>query len=93
MSPRLHWIRAGDRYPDLKDETDDFIALAGETEVGVVKWIESGPDHGWVWSMTLVSLGPAFRMPTNGRCETRGEAARELRECYAAFRRYYGLDG
>ena len=43
-SPQLHWIRAGDHYPDLKDKPDDFIALDGETEVGVVTWIESGPD-------------------------------------------------
>ena len=93
MSPRLHWIRAGDRYPDLKDETDDFIALAGETEVGVVKWIESGPDHGWVWSMTLVSPGPAFGCR---RTVAARRAARRHGSCanrYAAFRRYYGLDG
>ena len=91
-SPQLHWIRAGDHYPDLKNEADDFIALDGETEVGVVKWIESGPDHGWLWSMLLVHPGPAFRLPTNGRCETRAEAAHELIACWRAFRLYYGID-
>ena len=52
-SPHLHWIRAGDLYPDLKNEADDFIALDDETAVGVVKWIEHGPDHGWLWSMIV----------------------------------------
>ena len=34
---RITWIRAGDRYPDLKHDLDNFIALDGETEIGVVK--------------------------------------------------------
>jgi len=24
---RITWIRAGDRYPDLKDDLDNFLAL------------------------------------------------------------------
>ena len=27
---RITWIRAGDRYPDLKDDLDHFLALDGE---------------------------------------------------------------
>ena len=30
-APRITWIRAGDRYPDLKHDLDHFIALDGET--------------------------------------------------------------
>ena len=32
--------------PDLKHDLDNFIALDGEAEIGLVKWVETGPDHG-----------------------------------------------
>ena len=57
-----------------------------------MKWVETGPDHGWFWSMTLVHAGPAFKRPTWGQCATRGKAARELGACYADFRAYYGVE-
>ena len=87
----LRWVRVGDLEPDLKHDLDNFIALDGDTEVGVVKWVETGPDHGWVWSMTLTHPGPVFKRPTYGQCATRGQAARELGACYGAFRAYYGI--
>ena len=42
-APRITWIRAGDRYPDLKHDPDRFLAL-DETgaEIGLVKWVETG---------------------------------------------------
>ena len=92
-APRITWIRAGDRYPDLKHELDHFLALdARGTEIGLVKWVETGPDHGWFWSMLLVHPGPAFKRPTSGQCATRGQAARELGACYAHFRAFYGVE-
>src|SRR3954447_21461539 len=36
-APRLVWVRAGERSPDLAGAPDHFIALDGEEEVGVVK--------------------------------------------------------
>ena len=53
----LIWIRVGDRYADLRDERDHFLALDGVTEVGAVKWVESGPAKGWLWSMARVHPG------------------------------------
>jgi len=90
--PRLTFVRAGDRYPDLKDEPDDFIALDGEEEVGVVKLVPAPAGAEWMWSMLLTHPGPAFRQPTNGRCATRGQAARELGECWNAFRDWFGIE-
>ena len=69
-----------------------FIALDGEAEVGVVKWVETGPDHGWFWSMTLVHPGLPFKRPTWGQSATRGLAERELGACYGAFRSWFRLD-
>ena len=85
---RLTWVRAGDHYPDLKDEPDHFIALDDGVEVGVVKLVTTGgPEEGrFLWSMLLTHPGPAFKRPTNGTCLTRGAAARELLECWRAFR-------
>ena len=90
---RITWIRAGDRYPDLKDDLDHFLALDETSEVGVVKWVETGPDHGWFWSHDgRRHPGPAFKRPTCGQCATRGQAAQELGACYGAFRAYYGIE-
>jgi hypothetical protein len=89
---RFSWVRTGDRYPDLVGTPDDFIAMDGETEVGVVKLVVSATEASWMWSMLLVHSGRAFGQPTNGLCTTRGEAALELGESYAAFRKFYGLD-
>ena len=90
---RITWIRSGDRYPDLKDDLDHFLALdETNAEVGLVKWVETGPDHGWFWSLTAVHEGPAFNRPTWGQSATRGQAAQELATCYKAFRKYYGIE-
>jgi len=91
--PRITWVRAGDRYPELADDPDYFLALdADGTEVGLVKWVETGPDQGWFWSMVLVHPGPAFMLPTFGQCATRAQAAQELIACYTAFLAYYGIE-
>ena len=91
-STRLTWARVSDRNPDAT-ASDSFIALNGEEEVGVVKRIDLGPEEGqWMWSMLLTHPGPAFKRPTNGTCEDRLEAVRELHECWWAFRKYYGIE-
>jgi len=52
-----------DRYPDAT-ETDSFIALDGEVEVGVVKFMAAGIDAGsWTWSM----CSPIRARPSGGR--------------------------
>ena len=81
-SRRLVWMRAVDRDPDLEDDLDHFIALDGEEEVGVVKLVPAPASEVWVWSLWLTHPGPAFRLPTNGRTRARGEAVRELLECW-----------
>lgn len=89
---KLLWARAGDRYPDLADDLDYFIALDGGVEIGLVKWVETEPDHGWFWSMTTTHPGPPFKRPTWGTTPTRGQAARALGACYATFRAHYGIE-
>jgi hypothetical protein len=75
--------------PDRKGTPDDFIAIDGDIEVGVVKFIADGIDAGsWIWSMTLVHPGPVFKRPTNGLTPTRKEAARDLIACWQKFRAY-----
>jgi hypothetical protein len=87
------WARAGDRYPDLKDDLDHFIALDGDTEVGIVRFNPTGIDAGsWMWSMLLVHPGPRFNRPRSGTTPTRREAARALLECWRKFRAYYGIE-
>ena len=77
-APRLIWCRAGDRYSDLAEEPDDFIALDGNDEVGLVKLMKTGgSDEGrWMWLMQLTLPGERFPRATNGSAETRGAAAR-----------------
>ena len=89
-SRRLRWVRETDRYPDAT-ETDSFIALDGEAEVGVVKLIPAPAGSEWMlsWIMLLTHPGPAFRLPKNGRCKKRGEAVGELLECWRAFRDWW----
>ena len=88
------WIRVGDRFPDLKHEEHHFIALdADGHDIGIVQRIEHGRQTGgWQWSMTRVNDSAPFDRPRSGMTETRDEAARELIECWRAFRRYYGLE-
>ena len=43
---RLTWVRAGDRYPDLPTIPITSSPSTARTEVGVVKWVGTGPDHG-----------------------------------------------
>ena len=42
--------------------------------------------------MTRMHPGPPLNVPSSGMTETRGEAARDLVECWHAFRRYYGIE-
>src|SRR3954462_10585117 len=91
-SHTLRWVRVGDLEPDLKAGLDHFIALDGEAEVGVVKGIGLGPDCGWFWSMLLTHPGPAFKRPTNGMTQTRGEAGRDLLERWQAFPDWSGIE-
>ena len=35
---------------------------------------------------------PAFNRPTNGTCEDRLQAVRELHECWWAFRAWFGIE-
>jgi hypothetical protein len=91
--PQITWARAGDLDPDLAHDPDHFLAFDGETNIGVVKLVPSPAGAEWLWSLYLVHPGPAFGSPTNGLCKTRGQAARELQACYAAYRAFYGLDG
>lgn len=90
--PTLTWARAGDFDPDLAHDPDHFLAYDSETNIGVVKLVPSPAGAEWLWSLFLVHPGPAFNRPTNSLCATRGQAARELRECYAAFRAFYGIE-
>jgi hypothetical protein len=75
---KLSGCRIGDLYPDQRGVPDDFIALDGETQVGLVKLVPAPIGVQWMWSMTLVRPGPAFGRPTNSLCQTQGQAAREL---------------
>ena len=91
-SRRPTWVRESDRYPDATS-LDSFIALDGEVEVGVVKFMAAGIDAGsWMWSMLLTHPGPAFKRPTNGLTPTRKEAAHDLIKCWHKFRAYYGIE-
>ena len=58
-----------------------------------MKLVALGPDEGrWMWSMLLTHPGPAFNRPTNGTCEERLQAVRELHECWWAFREWFGIE-
>ena len=82
------WIRAGDRYPDRKDEPDSFIALDGNTEIGAVVFVAKGADAGsWQWSLRHPHLGSASTLLATGTMPTRKEAARELLACWQAWTR------
>jgi len=72
-------------------ESDHFLALDGNVEVGVVKLVRAPAGAEWMWSMLLTHPGPAFRRPSNGHCQTRGQAVRELGACYWAFRAWFGI--
>ena len=91
---RLRWVRVGDHYADLAGEADHFIALDDEgQEIGVVKFVAIGTAAGsWMWSMRLTHPSPTFTRPTNGLTPTRKEAARELLECWRAFREWFGIE-
>ena len=88
------WIRAGDRYPDRKDEPDSFIALDGNTEIGAVVFVAKGADAGsWQWSLRHPHLGSASTPLATGTMPTRKEAARELLACWQAWTRTGGESG
>ena len=92
--PTVSWARIGDLDPTMKDVEDHFVALGpdGQT-IGIVLRVEHGSETGqWMWSMTRMHPGPPLNVPSSGMTETRGEAARDLVECWHAFRRYYGIE-
>ena len=87
------WIRFGDRYPDLKAERDQFLALDGEAIVGVVQVVTNGPEGArWRWSMTQVHRGRPFPHPRTGTTETRSKAAKALVTSWQTFRVWYGIE-
>ena len=90
--PIIFWERIGDLHPDMKGEPDQFVAMDGKAEVGVVRFVGSGVDAGsWAWSMLLTHPGPAFNRPTSGIVPTARDAAHELLDCYTAFRKWFGI--
>ena len=42
--------------------------------------------------MLLTHPGPVFKTPASGIKPTRKEAARELLDCWRAFREWFGID-
>ena len=57
-----------------------------------MKFIGSGIDAGsWALSLLLANPDPGLNRPTNGMTPTAREAAHELVECYAAFRKWFGI--
>ena len=89
----ITWVRVSDRYPDLKAERDQFLALDGEAIVGVVRLIVHGPEGGrWLWSMTQVHRGRPFPHPRTGTTETRKQAEKALVNSWRAFRVWYGIE-
>ena len=82
----LIWLRIGDQAAG-----DHFVALDERCEdVGILRESEDGCEtEPWAWWMTRQDPGPP--VPRSGTCPTRGEAARELIECWQAFRKYYRL--
>ena len=86
-------VRRGERYPELRAEPDDLIALDdNEDLIGHVKYIPAGPDQGrWQWSMLMTHDGTPFSRPRNGTSPTRVEAARKLVECWRTFRAWFRL--
>ena len=55
----IMWIRVSDRFPDLKHEEHNFIALdADGHDIGIVQRIDPrGRQTGdWHWSMTRVQF-------------------------------------
>ena len=91
--PSPIFVPAGKRYPDLAAEKDYFIAIDGETQIGMVRLIEDGPETGrWQWGMYLVRPGPTFKLPTDGTAGSKAEAVGKLVDCYGAFRAWYRLE-
>ena len=44
---RIGWVKIGDVDPTMQGVEDHFVAVDGKgKDIGVVKWIESGPDKG-----------------------------------------------
>ncbi len=91
-SPTLTFVPASQRYPTLAGETDYFIALDGETQVGNVRLADCGPEIGrWQWSLLPARPEPLFPWPTNGTARSKAEAVGELVECWRAFRAWFGI--
>ena len=90
----IMWTRVGSRFPHLKHEEHQFIALDADGHyIGIVQRIDhSRQTAAWQWSMTRVNDSAPSDTPRSGMTETHDEAARELIECWRAFRRYYGIE-
>ena len=89
---RIGWVKISDVDPTMKGVENHFVALDGDGEdIGVVKWIESGPDKGWLWSMTRVHPGKPF-LDRSGMEKTRKEAALALVGGYRAFLKWYRIE-
>jgi hypothetical protein len=68
-------MRHSDFYRELSPSNTDWIALDGHRSIGRVYQITAGPEAGlWFWTMAVTRPGTATA--TNGRVQTRGEAAR-----------------
>jgi len=90
--PLTTWTRTEDRYPELAGARESFLLLDQDgDEIGIVKWSADGPSQGWRWTLLAVHPGAAFQEPVSGTVTTRGEAVRELRACWARFRKWYGV--
>ena len=91
MPRPVTWMRAGDRYPDLKAKRDHFLALDGEEIIGVVRLVDSSPrESRWLWSLVPVRRGRTFPRPRSGTTETRSEAAKALVTTWREFLEWYG---
>ena len=76
----------------MKGVENHFVALDRKgKDIGVVKWIESGPDKGWLWSMTRVHPGRPF-LDRSSMEKTRRDAALAHVASWKAFRKWYGIE-
>jgi len=68
-------MKHSDLHRELPPSNTDFIAFDGDPSIGRVYEFKAGPEKGtWLWTMTAIRPGTAA--VTNGRANTRGEAAR-----------------
>ena len=74
----VEWMRHSDVYRELAPSNTDWIAFDGDRSVGRVYQFKAGTEKGlWFWTMTVTGPGEPV-MPSSGRAQTRGEAARAV---------------